>query len=166
MNFIENEITLTKSSAKLLKVKIIEQKKTINTLKKQIVGYQKTIRELKNTIQKKEKNDKKINQELQLKIKRLIDEKLYLQKDISLNVLAEKMKTNRTYLSRFIIEEYSSFYNFLNIYRIEEACLILKNEKNIILKRIYSHVGYKSQNTFYRAFKKIKKVTPGEYFLA
>ena len=166
MNFIENEITQTKSNAKLLKVKIIEQEETIKTLKKQIAEYQKTIGELKNTLRKKEKNDKIINQRLQLEIQRVINEKLYLQKDISLTVLAEKMNTNRTYLSKFILEEYSSFYNFLNKYRIEEACRILKNEKNIVLKRIYSRVGYRSPNTFYRAFKEIKKVTPGEYFLS
>jgi len=150
MSFIENENLLSKNNTKLLKVRITEQKVIINTLKKILL--------------ERELNNKRIPQELTQKIQKIIDEKLYLKKDISLTILAKKTNTNRTYLSRYMNKEYSSFYNFLNLYRIKEACHILKNEKTIILKTLYEWVGYKSQNTFYKAFKSLKKTTPGKYY--
>ncbi len=90
-------------------------------------------------------------------------EKLYRETSLNIDVIAEKLNTNRKYISKAINENYGqSFFNYINSLRIEEATVLLSN-KNTPLKQIIIDVGYTSSATFYRAFKKEVGCSPSEY---
>ncbi len=96
----------------------------------------------------------------------LIENKVYLEPELTIKKLAEKCNTNRTYLSIVINEKYNSNFNtFINTLRIEEAKRILSNNHNgnIPLKELYQMLGFNSYSTFNEAFKKCIGVTPAFY---
>lgn len=101
-----------------------------------------------------------------LSIERLMkEEKLYREKDISLESIAAKLATNRSYVSK-AINAYAenTFYNYINIYRVEEATAILSDiTKEIPLKTLADELGYNSISSFYRAFQKETGCPPAKY---
>lgn len=95
------------------------------------------------------------------------NKKLFLQKDLNLEKFAKKLHTNRSYISQVINENYSqNFNNFLNEYRIKEACKLISDDKNRLfsIEGIAQNVGFNSIATFNRYFKKFTGVTPS-FFL-
>lgn len=136
-----------------------------NTVK-QYENYRKKIAELK--LGDISKIDSKNKSELEL-FNRLEDmmgkEKIYRQKDISLDRLADMLKTNRTYLSN-VVNKYAgvSLPKYINSYRIQEAIsLVADTEKDIVLKAICEDVGYSSITSFYRAFQNETGCSPMIY---
>jgi len=96
-------------------------------------------------------------------IKLMKDEKLYLQYDLTLEKLAVILKKNKIYISQSLNKKLKkNFTRFINEYRIEEAMKLLKNrEYNIYtMEYIANKVGFRSANTFFRAFKKFTGKTP------
>jgi AraC-like DNA-binding protein len=94
------------------------------------------------------------------------EEKLYTDNSITLNILAEKLKTNRTYLSREINKKYQCNFNqLINKYRIKEARKILLTEKykNYTIEGIAQEVGFNSKSSFNAAFKSYTGITPSYY---
>lgn len=93
------------------------------------------------------------------------NEKAYRDPDLSLESISEKLGTNRTYISN-VINKYSgmSFSNYINSFRIREATEIISDtSRDIVLKAIYSKIGYNSISSFYRAFQKETGCTPMVY---
>ncbi|TGK88282.1 helix-turn-helix domain-containing protein [Leptospira bourretii] len=91
-------------------------------------------------------------------------EKIYLNEDLSLEVLAEELELHPRQLSEFLNgKKQTTFNSFLHSYRIKEAKdLLLKYpEKNV--SEIGFEVGYKSLSSFYDAFKKELKITASEF---
>lgn len=84
-------------------------------------------------------------------------------KDASLRALSEVTSYHYVYLSRYF-KNYTgiSFIDYVNSYRVNEACYMLENSHGSILKRAYE-CGFDSLRNFNRVFKKIKGVTPSEY---
>nr|WP_232380799.1 helix-turn-helix domain-containing protein [Leptospira ainlahdjerensis] len=67
-------------------------------------------------------------------------------------------------LSEFINGEFGKNYNqFLNEYRIEEACIMLVSEPERSILSIALAAGFNSKSTFNRVFKQIQKITPLEH---
>lgn len=92
-------------------------------------------------------------------------EKIYRDKDMTIERLSEKLNTNRSYLSR-IINEHSglNFNNYINKYRINEAVQILSDtDKDILLKAVAFDLGFNSLSPFYNAFQKEIGVPPTKY---
>lgn len=92
-------------------------------------------------------------------------EKVFRNKDISLENLADTLKTNRTYLSR-AINTFSgtSFHNYINMHRIAEATnLICNPDFDTPLKQLADDLGYNSVSVFYKAFQKETGCTPTRY---
>lgn len=87
--------------------------------------------------------------------------------DFSLQMLAEAVESNTTYVSRIINTTYQkNFKTLLNERRIREACHKLANPElyqNYTMQAIYEAVGYKNATSFIRAFKKVYGMTPSEY---
>lgn len=87
--------------------------------------------------------------------------------DFSLQMLAEIVGSNTSYVSRVINNSYQkSFKTLLNERRIREACHKLANHKKYAgytMQVIYEEVGYKNASSFIRAFKKIYNMTPSEF---
>ena len=106
--------------------------------------------------------------ELALAILNLFEnDKIYRNKDISLAMIAERLDTNKNYVSKAINNEFNKSYNvFLHEYRINESIELLLNPefKDYTIQYISEYVGYKSISVFNTTFKKINKVTPS-YFI-
>ena len=133
-----------------------EKEKELKIVKKQL-NYSEN-RESAFTDEKKEELLSKIENEFEIN-------KIY-KENISLQKLAEKLNTNTSYLSGIINNIYkTSFSDFLNHYRIQEAVDLFNNPDfiNYSTEAIGKESGFNSDKTFVRAFKKHIGVTPS-YF--
>ena len=84
-------------------------------------------------------------------------------RECDLGVLAEQMGYSYAYLSRcFKKITGMSFNNYVNRYRINNACYLLNNTDCTILQCAMD-CGYKSVRSFNRNFMNIVSVTPKEY---
>ncbi|WP_222982464.1 helix-turn-helix domain-containing protein [Flagellimonas meishanensis] len=95
--------------------------------------------------------------------KLMANEKPYLNQDLCLDQLAEKMHISRHHTSQIINEHYEmGFHDFINSYRIREAERLLQND-NSSVKEIAFQSGFNSRATFYVAFKKFNGNSPIVY---
>lgn len=114
------------------------------------------------------RNDRKedTEKEIYLQVEALMrDRKLYRNKDMGLDRLAELLDTNRTYVSK-AVNKYSgmSFSSYLNMYRINEATAVISDpSRNVLLKQLADDLGYNSVTVFSKAFQKETGLTPSRY---
>ena len=99
---------------------------------------------------------------------RLMEErKLYLNPKLTLADLAQEMHINRTYLTTVLNRDIGkSFYDFVNEFRITEACSIidaLPPTERPKLADVASRSGFNSLSTFKRSFLKVKGMLPSQY---
>ena len=93
-------------------------------------------------------------------------EKVYLDPNLSLVNLSQKLNTNRTHLSHIINERYNvGFNDYINELRVKEICrlLLVTNDKNITIDHILTNSGFSSKSPFYSAFRKFTGVIPDVY---
>jgi AraC-like DNA-binding protein len=97
----------------------------------------------------------------------LMDEQqVFLHSELTLPSLAELMDCSVNHLSQVINAGFgSSFYDYLNHYRIEEAKQILGDDGNAsqAILDIPFAVGFNTNSAFYSAFKKSTGQTPAQY---
>ncbi len=96
-------------------------------------------------------------------IRLMEDDKVYLDQELNLASLAEKLGISSSYLSQIINQyEAKNFFDFVNSYRVEAF-------KSKIFDPACSHLnllgmafesGFKSKSTFNLAFKKLTGMTP------
>jgi|GEM_PF-5372484 len=94
------------------------------------------------------------------------NEEPFLNQGFTLNNLAQNLELSPTYTSRVINKIYrKNFRDFVNTYRIKKACKHLRHDKmkNFTIEAIASESGFHSRTSFYNAFKKVMKISPGEY---
>lgn len=83
--------------------------------------------------------------------------------NISLRELSKKLYINSSYLGQIFKKKYNmSFKDYLTVYRINEASLLLVETDEKITK-IAEMVGYKDSDYFVRKFIEIKGCTPSKY---
>jgi len=95
-------------------------------------------------------------------------EKLYLNNELSLPLLSQKVGVSIHELSYLINDVYGeNFFSFVNKYRIEEAKRLLCSEKYEALNilGIGFEAGFNSKTTFNTAFKKSTGLSPREFAL-
>jgi len=111
-------------------------------------------------------DEKQTDSQLKKLLILLKDEKIYKDKNISLNLLAEKLSIQPKVLSQLINEHLNqNFWGLINNYRMEEACqLLLDPDKKLhsMLDIAYA-VGFNSKEAFNRVFKKHIGMTPSQY---
>ena len=93
-------------------------------------------------------------------------ENLYLDEGLSLDVLSEKMKIPVREISQVINEiEQRNFKDFINKYRIEEACRRLQSvaHSNDTISIIAYESGFNSLSTFNAVFKKNIGQSPSSF---
>jgi len=91
-------------------------------------------------------------------------ERLYVDPDISLVTLAEKIGISTHDLSEVLnVQLKQSFYEFINYYRVRMACLKLNDDSNVSATDIGFACGFNSKSAFYNAFKKQLDTTPAKY---
>lgn len=92
-------------------------------------------------------------------------DRLYRDRNLSVETLANILHTNRTYVSS-AINQYAgmTFKNYVNSLRISEAVAILSDPDNDVpLKAVYAELGFNSTSTFYRVFQNATGVPPSQY---
>lgn len=92
-----------------------------------------------------------------------IQNKGFVEQNITIIVLSKQLGTNRTYLSNFINENYGENFNtWVNQLRIEEAKQFLKSEE-LTLHEIAERVGFADLAHFSKTFKTITGCPPSTW---
>lgn len=94
----------------------------------------------------------------------MTDKSVFKNPNLKLNDLADEINVSSHQLSQLLNESVGkSFTQYVNEYRIEEACRMLSTAENLTIEAIGEEVGFNSKSTFFSAFKKIKGMTPLTY---
>ncbi len=96
----------------------------------------------------------------------MLSDKPFLSHDLTLQKLADRLKTSSHNLSEVINTKiHQSYYDFINQYRVEEFKNRLtdpENERYNLLSIAFDS-GFQSKGTFNSIFKKFTGMTPSEY---
>jgi tetratricopeptide (TPR) repeat protein/AraC-like DNA-binding protein len=98
----------------------------------------------------------------------MLNDRIFLNENLTLAETASLLDSNTTYLSRLINEHYKvNFSAFLNRYRIGEAKRMILDEKcnNLSIEGIAKSSGFRSKSTFNQVFKTLTGQTPTEFAL-
>jgi len=99
------------------------------------------------------------------KLKHLFEqEALYKNPELKLSHLAARLDLAPHLLSQYLNDNLGKgFSTFINEYRIQAAEEMLKHEHHLTLEAIGQECGFKSNSSFYTAFKKFKGQTPAKF---
>lgn len=126
----------------LLNTNDFEQEKTVESQAKEKVNTQKNIA---------------------TSLEKWIQNKGFVEQNITIIVLSKQLGTNRTYLSNFINENYGENFNsWVNQLRIEEAKQILMSEE-LSMHEIAERVGFTDLAHFSKTFKSITGHPPSTW---
>ena len=94
----------------------------------------------------------------------MVEEKIYRNEDLNLSLLAEELGISSHQLSELINSHLGmSFSRYIREQRVAAAkALLLANGKQSVLS-ISLDTGFKSQSSFYAAFKELTGVSPGDF---
>lgn len=107
-----------------------------------------------------------IDRELFNRIENLMrKEEIYKSKTLSLEILAERLGTNRTYCSKAINTFAGMTFNrYVDTFRIEEATRVIASSgKELLIKQLADELGYNSVNVFSKAFQREIGCSPSIY---
>ncbi|MCR5710249.1 MAG: AraC family transcriptional regulator [Bacteroidales bacterium] len=91
-------------------------------------------------------------------------EKLYLNPDIRVADLAERLYTNKNYLAQTIkIKLNKNFCQLVHYYRVREAMKLYSQNPELTISQLCRRVGFNSMTTFNTAFGRITGFTPAEW---
>ncbi len=107
------------------------------------------------------------SQEIQQKLSEIMEnEKIYLDPDLTLKKLSEKIMVHPNHISQIVNEIFKqSFNDYINNFRITEAKekLLDPEEKKKTILEIAYDVGFYSKSVFNTAFKKFTGITPSQF---
>ncbi len=96
----------------------------------------------------------------------MVDKKLFLKTDLKLSDLALEIELSNHQLSELLNNKMnSSFYDFVNKYRVEEAKkkLLDPDFEKYTISSIALETGFNSSASFYRIFKKFENQSPNNW---
>lgn len=92
------------------------------------------------------------------------EEEIHRNPNLKLSDLAHQLNIKTHELSQYLNEHLGmGFSNYINTYRIASAEKMLQSSHALTLQGIGIECGFKSNSTFYKAFKAIKGVTPAQF---
>ena len=95
------------------------------------------------------------------------EEKIYLKENITIRELSERIGQKEYKVRRYINQQlnFKNFNDFLNSYRVQDACEILLDgdKKDLTILEIAYQLGYASIGPFNGAFKCKTGMTPSQY---
>ena len=99
------------------------------------------------------------------KLEQLMHEKqVFRNPNLKLQDLAQELRLSPHQLSQFLNDNLGkNFTQFINEYRIHEACKLLETDTLLSIEGIGDEVGFNSKSTFFSTFKKVKGMTPAKY---
>ena len=93
----------------------------------------------------------------------MLVEKVYLNPDLTVDMVAKYLCLRKDQVSQFLNEELGLHFNkFINEYRISDAKKLLLSEDYSVLV-VGLKVGFNSKSAFNAAFKNIVKMTPSHF---
>jgi len=91
-------------------------------------------------------------------------EQLYLDSNLKLADLADRLATNRNAVSACINSQRNcSFSQFVNTYRVEHAKKMLRLHPDRKMAEVWMDSGFNTESSFFRAFKSATGMTPSEW---
>ena len=104
-------------------------------------------------------------QELMERITKLMEEEqLFRNKGLTVDDIAQRLGTNKTYISAFVnMHSGMSFSAYVNKYRVEYAQRLMQEQPDMKLTDISMAAGFSSETSFYRNFKSITGHSPAEW---
>lgn len=91
----------------------------------------------------------------------MMDEQLFLQPSLTLSDVAERLHTNKTYVSKMVNQYYKlGFPELLNILRVDYAQQYIRSHPNASQEEIAHASGFLSASSFNSTFKRISGFTP------
>ncbi len=96
----------------------------------------------------------------------ILDEQLFLDANLSLKTLADRLNTNTKYLSQVVnFHAGQNLQVFINQFRIKEAKekMLDNSFANLTLYGVAMKCGFKNKSTFYKVFKQQTGLTPLEF---
>lgn len=96
----------------------------------------------------------------------LEEEKLYLDPNLSLRQLSDRLNTNTKYLSQVVNHlAKNNFQYYLNTFRVREVADKIIDEAygNLTLFGVALQCGFKNKSTFYKVFREIMGTTPRSF---
>lgn len=92
------------------------------------------------------------------------DDEIHRNPNLKLSEVAQNLNVTTHELSQYFNENLGmGFSNYVNSYRIASAKKMLESNDLLTLEAIGNECGFRSNSTFYAAFKKINGVTPSQY---
>lgn len=92
------------------------------------------------------------------------NERLYMNVNVKINEVARMIGTNKTYLSRALNARLGrNFCQFVNYYRVREACRIYLDNPGIEMRDLGEMCGFSSSSNFSIVFKYNTGFTPGDW---
>ncbi|MDZ7633189.1 MAG: AraC family transcriptional regulator [Bacteroidales bacterium] len=109
--------------------------------------------------------DEKIPARLKEELAALFEqEKIYLDKDLTIWDLAGRLGTNRTYVSKIFNNELGiNFATYVNHHRVAHAKQMIDEDKNIAVDEIADLSGFGSVASLYRAFLSKERISLPQY---
>ena len=109
-------------------------------------------------------SEEEYNRLFKIKLDTWISNKGYLQKDLSVDDIANTLKVNRDYL-RYFFRTYihSDFRTWRAELRIKEAKRLMINHPEFTFTKIAQLVGFNHRANFFNQFVKIEGMTPTEW---
>ena len=97
-------------------------------------------------------------------VKLMVEDKPYLEPNLTLNSMAERLDFPLHHLSQIINQfEKQNFNDFVNKYRVEEFIERAARDKQFSFLALALDSGFNSKSTFNSVFKKHKGLTPSKY---
>lgn len=91
----------------------------------------------------------------------MIDEQLFLKAGLTLQDVADKLNSNKTYISKLVNNTYNlGFPELINILRVDYAEQYLLKNRDAIQSEVAAACGFQSASSFNIIFKKVTGVTP------
>lgn len=110
---------------------------------------------------------KETEEQILIKLKRFENSKRFINKDISLAVLAGQLDSNTKYLSEIINNHYNvNFNTYINKLRINYIIEKLKTDPNFInykISYLAENCGFSSHSSFATVFKSITGISPVKF---
>ena len=92
------------------------------------------------------------------------EKKIYKNPELKLSDVADELAISPHSLSQYLNDNLGKrFSAFVNTYRIAAAEEMLKEYHQLTLEAIGQECGFKSNSSFYAAFKDLKGMTPARY---
>lgn len=92
------------------------------------------------------------------------EERLYIDEDLSLDKLARRLHLSTHQMSEFLNRRLGvSYAEFVNRYRVAEACRLLRERPDLSLIDICFESGFRSKGAFHTVFRQMTGTTPRHY---